>query len=296
MVSETLRTWVSKTDGRYLDVTIGGGGHATALLEQFPDATLIGLDRDPEALEASRKRLAPYSHRVQLVQGDFADLGSVLEADSGPPVVGILGDLGVSSHQIDDPNRGFSYLTDGPLRLVLDKESPYDATEWIATASERDLKRVFMELGELRGSGRLARLIAKTRRESPIETTFQLVDVLRRAGMGAPRQLSQAFQAIRLEVNHEMDSLRQGIAAARDVLPEGGTLTLISFESLMDRVVKQAFRPPRLERPHPGISDPLPDWEVLTRKVVRPTPEEVARNPRSRSARLRAARRVRHGA
>jgi 16S rRNA (cytosine1402-N4)-methyltransferase len=206
----------------------------------------------------------------------------------------MLLDLGVSSRQIDDPRRGFSYLAEGPLRMTLDRDAGRGAAEFLAEIEEGELKRVFRELGELPGAGRAARAVVRARDVEPLTTTTQLADLLRRSGAGSPRRLSQAFQAIRMAVNGELDSLERTLSAAARVLPSGGTMTVISFESLMDRRVKQTFRPPRLERPHPGVADEEPLWRVLTKRVIRPGSEETTRNPRARSARLRAAARVAH--
>lgn len=294
LVEEALGTWVDDPHGRYLDGTIGGGGHAEALLVRYPHAELIGLDRDPAALEESSRRLVRYESRIRLEQADFADIEGVLRRLGGPEIRGILLDLGVSSHQLDDVRRGFSYLADGPLRLVLDRDATAGAAEYLAAVEEGELRRVFAELGELPGAGRAARAVTAARERAPIMTTAHLVRALREGGVQSPRRLSQAFQALRLAVNDELGSLGRGLGAASRVLPTGGTLTVIAFESLTDRMVKQTFRPPRRERPLPGIPDPEPDWELLTRRAVRPSPDETARNPRARSARLRAARRLAH--
>ena len=294
LVEEVIEHWVTDPAGRYLDGTVGGGGHAAALLNAYPEASLLGLDRDPDALEAAAARLEAFASRVTLVQADFAEMETVLGDHGGTPVVGILLDLGVSSHQLDDPARGFAHGTPGPLRLMLDRDAEQTAAEFLGEASEETLKRVFRDLGELPRSGRAARAIVRARAKDPIDTTERLVDVLRGAGVDSPRRLSQAFQAVRLWVNHELESLERGLAAAVRVLPAGGVLAVISFESLMDRMVKQTFRPPRTERPIAGVPDAPPVWEVLTKKAIRPGTEELQRNPRSRSARLRAARRMNH--
>jgi 16S rRNA (cytosine1402-N4)-methyltransferase len=294
LVEEALAAWVTDPRGRYLDGTIGGGGHADHLLSRHPEAELIGLDRDPEALVEARRRLAPHAGRVRLFRADYADMEDVLAGVGGPPPAGILLDLGVSSRQLDDPRRGFSYLSEGPLRLTLDRDATRGAAELLAEIEEGELKRIFRELGELPAAGRAARAVVGARRRHPLDTTSRLVDALRAGGVTTPRRLSQAFQALRLAVNDELGSLRRGLDASARVLPPGGTLTVISFESLMDRMVKRTFRPPRFERPLPGVPDREPRWEVLTRKAVRPGPDELARNPRSRSARLRAARRTAH--
>jgi len=294
LVDEVLSHWMTEPRGRYVDATVGGGGHARALLERAPEASLIGLDRDPEALDAARERLREFGDRVKLVQGDWGQMERIVAELGGSPVSGVLADLGVSSRQLDDPSRGFSYLADGPLRLVLDRDAPTGAAEFLAGVSPAELTRVFRELGEFPGAGAAARAVVEYRARRALRTTFDLVEALGRGGVKSPKRLSQAFQALRLAVNRELESLEAGLEAAARVLPEGGRLVVISFESLMDRMVKHAFRPPRTSRPIPGEPDPTPPWEVLTRKVVRPGPDEVRRNPRSRSARLRAARRTRH--
>jgi 16S rRNA (cytosine1402-N4)-methyltransferase len=289
LVDEALSTWVTEPRGWYVDGTVGGGGHAEALLSRFPEARLLGLDRDPAAIAASRRRLERFGDRVRLLVEDFADL----ERMAGDlPIAGILLDLGVSSAQLDDPARGFSWQENGPLRMTLDGGARHGAAELLAEAKEGDLKRIFRDLGELPGAGRAARAVLAARAEGRLDTTEDLARVLRRAGVGTPRRLSQAFQALRLAVNHELQSLDRGLDAAARVLPAGGTLTAISFESLMDRRVKQAFRPPRTGRPLPGVPDPEPRWTLLTRRAVRPGADEISRNPRARSARLRAAART----
>jgi 16S rRNA (cytosine1402-N4)-methyltransferase len=291
LVDEALSTWVTDPGGWYVDGTVGGGGHAEVLLIRFPETRLLGMDRDPRAVAASRRRLERFGDRVRLEQGDFADL----ERTAGDlPVAGILLDLGVSSVQLDDPARGFSWQENGPLRMTLDGEARHGAAELLAEAKEGDLKRIFRDLGELPGAGRAARAVIAARGQGRLDTTEDLSRVLRRAGVTSPRRLSQAFQALRLAVNHELESLDRGLEAAARILPPGGTLTAISFESLMDRRVKHAFRPPRTGRPMPGVPDPEPRWTVLTKGAVRPAPDEIARNPRARSARLRAAARTAH--
>ena len=291
LVEESLETWVTDPDGWYLDGTLGGGGHAEALLSRYPDARLIGLDRDPTALEKARARLAAFGDRVQIVRSDFADMERAL---GGTSVMGILLDLGLSSMQLDDPARGFSYRAEGPLRMTLDRDAASGATELLARIEGGTLKRILRELGELPRPGRASRAVLEARDRGRLATTNDLVRALEAGGVSGPRRLSQAFQAIRLYLNRELESLEAGLAAAARVLPDGGTLTVISFESLMDRMVKNAFRPPRSERPHPGVPDPEPVWKVLTSRVVRPRAAERSRNPRARSARLRAAARTAH--
>lgn len=291
LLEESLKTWVTDPGGWYLDGTLGGGGHAEALLTRFPEARLVGLDRDPTALEEAGSRLRAFGDRVRMVRSDFAEMETAL---SGTQVIGILLDLGVSSMQLDDPARGFSYRAEGPLRMTLDRDAGVGATELLARIEGGTLKRILRELGELPRPGRASRAVLEARKRGKLTTTTDLVQALEQGGVSGPRRLSQAFQAIRLYLNRELESLEAGLAAAARVLPEGGTLTVISFESLMDRRVKNTFRPPRTTRPHPGVPDPDPLWKVLTPRVVRPGAAENARNPRARSARLRAAARTAH--
>ena len=285
LVEEVLAIWVTDPRGRYLDGTVGGAGHAEALLQRFPQTTLIGFDRDPEALEASRERLRPFGARVRLTQADIGDVASVLRDLGGDPVMGILFDLGISSRQIDDPSRGFSYLGDGPLRMTLDRDAGEGLAEFLAAQTPASLTRIFQTLGELPGARRAARSVQAARDAGELTGTPSLAEAWHKGGGGAPKCLA---------VNRELESLDRALEGAAEALPADGVLAVISFESLMDRKVKHAFRPPRLDRPVPGIPDPPRTWEPLTRGAVRPTDAEIHRNTRARSARLRAARRVRH--
>ena len=290
---EALTYWVTVPDGLYLDGTVGAGGHAEALLQRFSEARLIGLDRDRTALEVAAQRLGPYGSRAHLEQADFADMESVLVRLGGAPA-GILLDLGISSLQLDDPERGFSYLQNAPLKMSLDRDAAFGAREFIADVEEGRLAEILKEYGELYRPQRAAREIVRAREAGRLESTHDLAEALRRAGLTHPRHLSQAFQAIRFAVNEELQSLDRGLEAASRVLPPSGRLVVIAFESLTDRRVKHALRPVRDRRPHPGLPEPLPRWRVLTPKAIRPRPEEIARNPRARSARLRAAERTTH--
>jgi 16S rRNA (cytosine1402-N4)-methyltransferase len=293
LCEEALTFWVTDPRGLYLDGTVGAGGHAEGLLRRFSEARLLGLDRDQAALEVARARLGPFGSRVHLEQADFADMEAVLRRLGGAPA-GILLDLGVSSLQLDDPERGFSYLHKAPLRMTLDRDASSGASEFLAEVEEGRLAEILREYGELTRPGRIAREIVLARDAGRLQDTSDLAQALGRAGLQHPRRLSQAFQAIRFAVNGELDSLDRGLDAAARVLPPPGRLVVIAFESLMDRRVKHAFRPVRTGRPHPGEPEPLPRWKVLTTKAIRPRPEESARNPRARSARLRAAERTPH--
>lgn len=291
LIEEALTFWVTDPKGLYVDGTVGAGGHAEALLQRFPETRLIGLDKDPAALETARERLGSFGSRAQLEHADFGDMENVLGRSGGAPA-GILLDLGISSLQLDDPNRGFSYLVNAPLRMTLDRDAPLGAREFLAAIEEGDLAELLRDYGELSKANRLAREIVTARNANRLDTTQHLVDALRRAGLSHPRHLSQAFQALRFAVNGELTSLDKGLDAAARVLPPSGRLVVIAFESLTDRRVKQAFRPVRPGRPHPGLPDPHPVWRVLTSKAIRPSSFETARNPRARSARLRAAERT----
>lgn len=291
LCEEALTYWVTDPRGLYLDGTVGAGGHAEALLDRFSEARLIGLDRDPAALETARARLGPFGSRVHLEHADFAEMDNVLRR-SGGALAGILLDLGISSLQLDDPDRGFSYLENAPLKMTLDRDAPSGAREFLAAIEEGALAELLRDYGELSRARRIAREIVVARNANRLDTTQDLVLALGRAGLSHPRHLSQAFQALRFAVNGELESLDRGLAAAARVLPPSGRLVVIAFESLTDRRVKQTFRPVRTGRPHPGVPEPRPTWRVLTPKAIRPEPEETSRNPRARSARLRAAERT----
>jgi 16S rRNA (cytosine1402-N4)-methyltransferase len=291
LVEEALTYWVTDPRGLYLDGTVGAGGHAEALLLRFSEARVIGLDRDRAALEIARTRLGPFGSRVRLEQADFADIEDVLGRLGGAPA-GILLDLGISSVQLDDPHRGFSYLQNAPLKMTLDRDASSGAREFLADIEEGRLAEMLREYGELPRAGRIAREIVAARTAGRLDTTQDLVTALRRAGLSHPRRLSQVFQALRFAVNSELESLDRGLVTAARVLPPSARLVVIAFESLTDRRVKQALRPVQRGRPHPGMPEPRPQWTVLTSKAIRPRSEEIARNPRARSARLRAAERT----
>ena len=282
--------------GLFVDATVGAGGHAEALLDAGPRASLLGLDRDPDALAAAGARLARFGDRVTLRRADFADLDLVL-SDSPAPA-GVLADLGVSSMQLDRAERGFSFRRDGPLDMRMG-QSGRSAADVVATASVEELTRIFREFGEERMAGKIARGIVAERARGPITTTRQLARVVAEQ-KGSREKIDPAtrvFQALRIEVNQELVALARFLAAAVARLQQGGRVAVISYHSLEDRIVKDAFRresgvclcPPRLPACVCGARKAL---EVLTRRPIRPTEAEVERNPRSRSARLRAAEKL----
>lgn len=300
---EVLELLAPRPGGIYLDGTVGGGGHARLILEaSSPDGRLIGFDRDPAALAAAAAFLASFGERVTLCRGSFAEIDEQLAALGINQVDGILLDLGVSSHQLDTPERGFSFREDGPLDMRMDPAQPASAADLLARADAEELKRIFREYGEERWAGRIAREIVRVRGETPLVTTRQLAELVCRAVPGGyvPQRIHPAtrvFQALRIAVNGELDALAAGLAAAMRSLRPGGRLAVISFHSLEDRLVKQGFRaaanpcscPPRLPV---CVCGRTAEVRVLTPRGVRPAEAEIIANPRSRSAVLRAVEKV----
>jgi len=299
MAEEVMQYLQPHSGGVYLDGTLGGAGHARLILEaSSPDGVLIGMDRDAEALAAAQRELASFGERVVLRQGNFSDMCMQLDQLEIAAVDGILLDLGVSSHQIDSPERGFSFREDGPLDMRMNPKEGVSAATVVAETEADELKRIFRDYGEERWAGKIARAIVTDREKTPFVTTLQLADLISRvvpAGRGPQRihPATRVFQALRIHVNGELDSLRTALDTAWLRLKTGGRLVVISFHSLEDRMVKQAFRalatgcvcPPRLAVCACGEQ---PSVRVLTRKAVRATETETENNPRARSAVLRA--------
>jgi len=299
MAGEVMQYLQPHSGGVYLDGTLGGAGHARLILEaSSPDGVLIGMDRDAEALAAAQRELASFGERVVLRQGNFSDMCMQLDQLEIAAVDGILLDLGVSSHQIDSPERGFSFREDGPLDMRMNPKEGVSAATVVAEAEAGELKRIFRDYGEERWAGKIARAIVTDREKTPFVTTLQLPDLVSRvvpAGRGPQRihPATRVFQALRIHVNGELDSLRTALDTVWLRLKTGGRLVVISFHSLEDRMVKQAFRalapgcvcPPRLAVCACGEQ---PSVRVLTRKAVRATESETENNPRARSAVLRA--------
>ncbi len=299
MADEVLLYLRPSPGGTYLDGTLGGGGHSRLILEaSAPDGVLVGMDQDAEALRAAGRHLAGFGERAILRHGNFSTMESHLDALGIEELDGVLLDIGVSSHQLDRPERGFSFREDGPLDMRMNPSAGFSAAEVVAEAEADELKRIFREYGEERWAGKIAREIVSVRGQQPIETTLQLADLVSRVvprGRGPQRihPATRVFQALRIHVNGELDSLRAGLDAARKRLKVGGRLVVISFHSLEDRIVKHSFRewatgcvcPPRLAV---CVCGQLPKVKVLTRKAIRATEDEIDMNPRSRSAVLRA--------
>lgn len=294
-VLEALRP---RPGGRYIDATVGAGGHAAGILEaSAPDGQLLGIDLDPMALALARERLAAYGERVHLVHGSFADLDRHTAALGWEQVDGVLFDLGLSSMQLEAAHRGFSFQQEGPLDMRFDPRAEVTAADLVNRLSEAELADLLWRFGEERQARRVARAIIAAR---PIETTTQLAEVVARAlgrSSGRIHPATRTFQALRIAVNRELEALEQGLEAALRVLAPGGRLVVVAFHSLEDRLVKAFFRresrdclcPPEQPVCTCGHRATL---KVLTRRPVRPESEEVARNPRARSARLRAAERL----
>ncbi len=268
-----------------VDATVGMGGHAAALLEAT-DAHLLGLDRDAAALEAAAANLARFGDRVTLRQADFRAFDAILDECGIPCVGAVLADLGMSSLALDDPARGFSFRLDGPLDMRMDRREPVSAYDIVNEESEEELTRILREYGEERGARRIARAIVAARRRRRLETTGELRALIEgvagRARVGGINPATRAFQALRIAVNHELESLAALLDRAPHRLAAGGRIAIIAYHSLEDRPVKHRFR----ELVQGG------GFAAVTRKALRPSAEEIARNPRARSARLRCIERV----
>jgi len=282
LLEETLELLAVRPGGLWVDGTLGTGGHAEAVLRATaPDGRLLGLDRDEEALERARARLNPFGARVRLEHADYRELPARLGDERAS---GILLDLGVSSLQLDDAERGFSFQREGPLDMRMDRSERGTAAELVNRMREGELADLIHEYGEEPFSRRIARAIARARESEAIETTTRLAEIVRRAAPKSRRPgfhpATRTFQALRIRVNRELDGLGEAIEHAAACLRSGGRLVVIAFHSLEDRAVKQAFR-----------SLAGRGFALLTRKPLRPGDAELRRNPRARSARLRALRR-----
>ena len=300
MAEEVLSFLQPEKGGIFVDGTLGGGGHAEAVLRALPeDGRLIGIDRDEEALAAAGARLSPYKERFTALHGNFFQMKALLETHGIFRVNGILLDLGVSSHQLDDKERGFSYMADAPLDMRMDRTAAFSAYDVVNGYSADELKRIFWEFGEEKFSGRVAQAIVKARSQAPVKTTLELAELIKSAIPAQYRRKEQqhparrCFQAIRIEVNHELDGLEEAIRQAHSLLVPGGRLVILTFHSLEDRIVKNTFR--SFESPctcPPSapvcICGKKPSGIVLTRKPLVAGEEEQKRNSRSTCCKLRA--------
>jgi 16S rRNA (cytosine1402-N4)-methyltransferase len=300
MVAEVLAALRPRPGGRYADGTVGGAGHAAAMLAaSSPTGWLSGCDHDGAAVEVARRRLAQFAGRFEIRQGDFADLAGWVPADSCD---GVVLDLGVSSPQLDEAGRGFSFQADGPLDMRMDTRQAVTAADFVNSAGAGELAKVFWEFGGERDARRFARAIERARQARPFETTRQLAELIERLSPRRGRKTHPAtkvFQALRLAVNDEIGSLKRGLVAALAILKPGGRLAVITFHSLEDRVVKEFGRARALDYTFTGgvdvpeLREPrAPELKLVTRKAAKPGAAEVVGNPRSRSAQLRVMEKI----
>ncbi len=300
MVAEALAALKPEASGRYVDGTLGGAGHAAAILEaSSPTGWLFGVDRDGDAVEAAKARLGKFGGRFEIRQGNFSEMAGWIEAESCD---GVLLDLGVSSPQLDWAERGFSFQQDGPLDMRMDKNQSLTAAELVNESSAEDLANIFFEFGGERDSRRFARAIERDRGLRKFETTRQLAELMERISPRAGKKshpATKVFQALRIAVNDEIGSLKRGLNAALKILKPGGRLAVITFHSLEDRVVKDFGR--TLARDYTVIGDvdvpelrqpAMPKLKLVTRKAILPTELEIEENPRSRSAQLRVMEKI----
>ena len=302
LLQECLDGLAIKPDGIYVDGTLGGAGHSSQIAARLTTGRLIGIDRDPVALAAAGKRLEPYKDRVSLVHSNFCEMAAVLQERGIPGVDGILLDLGVSSPQLDDGQRGFSYMTDAPLDMRMNGQDPLDAKIVVNTWSQEELKRILYTYGEERYAPQIAAAICRAREIKEIETTLELVDIIRSAMPASALREKQhpakrSFQAIRIAVNDELGSVEKAMADAIDLLNPGGRLAVITFHSLEDRIVKIAMTaaskgctcPPEFPV---CVCGKKPQVKLISRKPIVASNEELEVNPRSRSAKLRVCEKL----
>ena len=302
LLDECLDALAIRPDGVYLDGTLGRAGHSLEILRRLTTGRLIGIDRDMTAIEAAKERLAEFGDRVTLVHSNFSDLGDVLRQLNVSGVDGMLFDLGVSSPQLDEAQRGFSYMQDAPLDMRMDATASLDAAQVVNTWSYEELRRILFDYGEERYAPQIAKAIVRRREEKPIETTLELVEIIRGAMPAAALREKQhpakrSFQAIRIAVNGELDALVPMLRSACEGLNPGGRLAVITFHSLEDRIVKQTMKelatgctcPPEFPV---CVCGKKPKMKLVTRKPIVSGAAELEYNPRARSAKLRVAERT----
>lgn len=303
LLQECIDALNIRPDGIYLDGTLGGAGHSSQIARRLTEGgRLIGVDRDRTALAAAKERLAPYADRVTLVHSNFAEIDAILDSLGIPAVDGMLFDLGVSSPQLDDASRGFSYMADAPLDMRMDKDDVLTAGEVVNTWPQGELRRILYDYGEERYAPQIAAAICRAREKAPIETTLELVDIIRSAMPAQALREKQhpakrSFQAIRIAVNDELGAVSRMMQAAVGRLNPGGRLAVITFHSLEDRIVKsemqQAARGCTCPPEFPVcVCGKKPLVKLVTRKPIVSGPAELEENPRARSAKLRVAERL----
>ncbi len=302
LLQESIDALAIRKDGTYVDGTAGGGGHSFEIASHLENGLLIAIDQDENAIAAATERLSPYAERVNVVRNNFSNLDDVLDACGVEEIDGLLLDLGVSSHQLDEAERGFAYQNDAPLDMRMDRRRAKTARDVVNTYSFEDLKRILFTYGEEKFSARIAAKIVAAREKKSIETTGELADLIKSAIPAAAREgghhpAKRSFQAIRIEVNAELDVILPAIESAVRHMRSGGRIAIITFHSLEDRLVKQAF-----VRLASGCTCPKdlpvcvcgkkPLVKIISRKPILPSKEELEENPRSRSAKLRVAEKI----
>ena len=302
MRNECMEGLVIRSDGIYVDGTLGLGGHSLEIAKRLTSGRLISIDRDETALERAKLVLEPVLDRVTLVHGNFSDLREILSGLNVDKVDGMLFDLGVSSPQLDEASRGFSYMVDAPLDMRMDRSEKLTAADIVNSWSAPELKRILYDFGEERYAPRIAEAIVRARTIKPVETTLELVEIIKSAMPAAALREKQhpakrSFQSLRISVNNELNAISQLLGQAADALNFGGRLCVISFHSLEDRIIKNA-----IAARENGCTCPrdfpvcncgfVPTLKSISRKPISPTQEEVEENPRSRSAKLRIAERI----
>ncbi len=308
LLHECIEALAIRPDGIYVDGTAGGAGHSSKIAEHLTTGRLIAIDQDETAVQVATQRLSVFGERAQVVHSNFSQVGQVCEMLGISEIHGFLADLGVSSYQLDTPERGFSYMADAPLDMRMDHregesgEHLLTAYDVVNTYSEQELRRVLFEYGEERFAPRIASRIVRAREQAPIGTTGELVKIIKEAIPAAAREgghhpAKRSFQAIRIEVNRELDVIRPALEAAMEKMAKGGRLAVITFHSLEDRIVKQTFADMASGCTCPRglpvcVCGKKPRVKIITKKPILPTPEELEVNPRSRSAKLRVAEKL----
>ena len=302
LLEEVIEELDLKPDGIYVDGTLGGAGHSSEMLRRAEIKKLIGIDQDSDAIKAASKKLEPYGERAVIVKSNYENIGEIIKSQNIDKVDGILLDLGVSSYQLDTPDRGFSYMSDAPLDMRMDTESVKTASDIVNDYSEQELFKIIRDYGEDRFAKNIAKHIVAARSKKKIETTFELNEIIRASIPAKVRETGghpskRTFQAIRIELNRELEVLENSIGEMIDLLNDKGRLCIITFHSLEDRIVKAAFN--TAERPcvcPPGfpvcVCGRKSKGKHLTKKAILPTEEEMEENPRSKSAKLRVFERV----
>ncbi len=302
LLDECIDSLCIDPNGIYIDGTAGGGGHSYEIAKRLTGGRLIAIDRDEAAIEAAGKRLAEFSDKVTIVRNNFSSIADVCRELDIDRINGVLLDLGVSSYQLDTPERGFSHNNDAPLDMRMDRRGELDAYIIVNTYPEDKIRKIIYDYGEDRFAPRIASAICRHREIAPIETTAQLVDIIKSAIPAAAREgghhpAKRTFQALRIEVNGELDAISPAIESATDLLVPGGRIAIITFHSLEDRIVKQTYVklsegctcPPRIPI---CVCGNKPRVKVISKKPILPTDKEIEENPRSRSAKLRVAEKL----